>query len=78
MLTENDDFFHDWPVDLRDWDVIICASIFDQTLDQNALLSSGDIDFDHFAVFAHKSASIRHILTSFSNKINYNKNNTIY
>ena len=72
VLAKNDNLFHDRLGHLSNGDVIIGATVLDQAIDQNRLLSSSNVHFKDFAILAHQSAR-RHLYSvTLFEKINYN------
>ena len=52
VLAEDDDLLHDRFIDLRDWNLIFGAAVFDQAINEHGLLGRLDVDLDNLAVLA--------------------------
>ena len=50
--AENDDFLQNWLLNLREWDFLFGARVFDQTLDEDGLLGDVNWNFDGLTVVA--------------------------
>ena len=59
--AEDDDLLKNWLLDLGEWDLLLSAGVFDETLDEDGFLSDVHWDFDGLSVVAEKFDDFSHV-----------------